>query len=406
MLESPVEPGHALVLPQEQWYYIHKTNLRSIYTEGPLMQKKIILLISNLVIAGSALFGADTTPWPTHYDAYQGNPVSDNEESHYYDTHRAELHVAIITHDEDKFDHCLEKIAHLPQDQQRYVLNEESSSNWKSPCSQAYCSSYKAAQTVSASEARYKELLPYYITLEGTNEERDFIEKEAAFGVSRRICLRIISHDQVDIIPRFQVWKALEFEHPNLDRLLKPLLAETANVIRRRFPIDQDLYLRIGLDLQIDTRLSRLQRLEDILSFHAKFTKMVGSEDEIKQSRAYSAPRDNIYALVIEKERKDRELQKKPETHQEKVDHILKQENLYAVLNVPQDASEASIRKACYSLFLITHPSAGKNQAIEHAEEAFQKVSEAKAVLTNLEKRREYNSELRLKRLLSFVSPS
>lgn len=66
------------------------------------------------------------------------------------------------------------------------------------------------------------------------------------------------------------------------------------------------------------------------------------------------------------------------------------QQDYYQILGVNRDASPEEIKKAYRRLALKYHPD--KNKGDKHAEEMFKKISEAYAVLSNPEKRKEYDA--------------
>ncbi|MDQ4131549.1 MAG: molecular chaperone DnaJ [Actinomycetota bacterium] len=68
--------------------------------------------------------------------------------------------------------------------------------------------------------------------------------------------------------------------------------------------------------------------------------------------------------------------------------------DFYAILGVPEDASQAAIKKAYRKLAQRLHPDANKGDP--NAEERFKEVSEAYAVLSNEDKRKEYDELRRL----------
>ena len=61
----------------------------------------------------------------------------------------------------------------------------------------------------------------------------------------------------------------------------------------------------------------------------------------------------------------------------------------YKILGIDRDANEGEIKKAYRSLVLICHPD--RNPGDREAEEKFKEVTEAYEVLSNREKRVEYN---------------
>jgi len=65
-------------------------------------------------------------------------------------------------------------------------------------------------------------------------------------------------------------------------------------------------------------------------------------------------------------------------------------EDYYKILNVPRDASEADIKKAYRKLAMKYHPDHAKGD--KTAEERFKKISEAYAVLSDKQKRQEYDT--------------
>ncbi|MDD3581740.1 MAG: DnaJ C-terminal domain-containing protein [Desulfobacca sp.] len=65
-------------------------------------------------------------------------------------------------------------------------------------------------------------------------------------------------------------------------------------------------------------------------------------------------------------------------------------QDYYQILGVSKDASPEHIKKAYRRLALKYHPD--KNKGDKHAEEMFKKISEAYAVLSNPEKRKEYDA--------------
>ncbi|MFP3868440.1 MAG: DnaJ C-terminal domain-containing protein [Desulfobacteraceae bacterium] len=65
-------------------------------------------------------------------------------------------------------------------------------------------------------------------------------------------------------------------------------------------------------------------------------------------------------------------------------------QDYYQILGVARDASPEEIKKSYRRLALKYHPD--KNKGDKHAEEMFKKISEAYAVLSNPEKRKEYDS--------------
>ncbi|MFN2390288.1 MAG: DnaJ C-terminal domain-containing protein [Actinomycetota bacterium] len=69
------------------------------------------------------------------------------------------------------------------------------------------------------------------------------------------------------------------------------------------------------------------------------------------------------------------------------------EKDYYAVLGVPKDASKADIRKAYRKLAQKHHPDAGEGNA---SAERFKEISEAHSVLSNDEKRKEYDEMRRL----------
>ncbi len=64
-------------------------------------------------------------------------------------------------------------------------------------------------------------------------------------------------------------------------------------------------------------------------------------------------------------------------------------EDYYKVLGVPKDASEDDIKKAFRNLALKLHPDINKSKT---SEEEFKKVNEAYAVLSNPQKRQQYDA--------------
>ncbi|MGQ9920283.1 MAG: DnaJ domain-containing protein, partial [Desulfobacca sp.] len=66
------------------------------------------------------------------------------------------------------------------------------------------------------------------------------------------------------------------------------------------------------------------------------------------------------------------------------------QEDYYTILGVPRTASQEDLKKAYRTLANKYHPD--KNKGDKQAEEMFKKISEAYAVLSNPEKRQEYDS--------------
>jgi DnaJ-class molecular chaperone len=67
-------------------------------------------------------------------------------------------------------------------------------------------------------------------------------------------------------------------------------------------------------------------------------------------------------------------------------------ENYYAVLGINQDASESEVRKAYRSLSLKYHPDRNPS---EEAGELFRKINEANEVLSDPEKRKQYDHDLK-----------
>ena len=66
------------------------------------------------------------------------------------------------------------------------------------------------------------------------------------------------------------------------------------------------------------------------------------------------------------------------------------QQDYYQTLGVSKDASDAAIKKAYRKLAMKYHPDHSKGD--KHAEEMFKKVSEAYAVLSDKEKRQQYDT--------------
>jgi len=66
----------------------------------------------------------------------------------------------------------------------------------------------------------------------------------------------------------------------------------------------------------------------------------------------------------------------------------------YAILGVPRDVSEASIRERFRQLARERHPDRFRGEEKERAEEEFQAVTEAFNVLMNAERRRDHDAEL------------
>ena len=64
-------------------------------------------------------------------------------------------------------------------------------------------------------------------------------------------------------------------------------------------------------------------------------------------------------------------------------------ENYYSILNVPNTANEDQIKQAYRALAMKYHPD--KNQGNKIAEEKFKRISEAYSVLSDPQKRREYD---------------
>ena len=64
-------------------------------------------------------------------------------------------------------------------------------------------------------------------------------------------------------------------------------------------------------------------------------------------------------------------------------------ENYYSILNVPNTANEDQIKQAYRALAMKYHPD--KNQGNKIAEEKFKRISEAYSVLSDTQKRREYD---------------
>lgn len=79
-------------------------------------------------------------------------------------------------------------------------------------------------------------------------------------------------------------------------------------------------------------------------------------------------------------------------------------DNLYNILGVGQDASEAEIKTAFRSLSKKYHPDA--NPGDKKAEEQFRKISEAYALLHNPQKRRDYDKKLREEQQKAFPGAS
>lgn len=67
--------------------------------------------------------------------------------------------------------------------------------------------------------------------------------------------------------------------------------------------------------------------------------------------------------------------------------------NYYDILGVKQDATQEEIKKAFRKLSLIYHPD--KNQGDKEAEEKFKEITEANNILSNPEKRQQYDMELK-----------
>jgi len=72
----------------------------------------------------------------------------------------------------------------------------------------------------------------------------------------------------------------------------------------------------------------------------------------------------------------------------QEVQAILKKSNFYDILNVKKDASENEIKKSYRKLALKYHPDKNKTP---HAAEAFKKIAQAFAVLSDKEKKKEYD---------------
>ena len=66
------------------------------------------------------------------------------------------------------------------------------------------------------------------------------------------------------------------------------------------------------------------------------------------------------------------------------------QQDYYKILGVSKNASDADIKKAYRKLAMKYHPDHSKGD--KHAEEMFKKVSEAYAVLSDKEKRQQYDT--------------
>ena len=66
--------------------------------------------------------------------------------------------------------------------------------------------------------------------------------------------------------------------------------------------------------------------------------------------------------------------------------------NYYEVLGVQRNASEADIKKAYRQLAKKYHPDMNKGDKAAEAEEKFKEVNEAYSVLSDAEKRRQYDS--------------
>ena len=71
----------------------------------------------------------------------------------------------------------------------------------------------------------------------------------------------------------------------------------------------------------------------------------------------------------------------------------MSQKNLYEVLGVPEDATEAQVRSAYKKLAIKFHPD--KNPGDEAAEERFKELTQAYEVLTDAKKRQAYDARLR-----------
>jgi len=63
----------------------------------------------------------------------------------------------------------------------------------------------------------------------------------------------------------------------------------------------------------------------------------------------------------------------------------------YKILNVNKNASESEIKKAYRKLAMKYHPD--RNKGDKSAEEMFKKISEAYAVLSDKEKREQYDTQ-------------
>ena len=75
-----------------------------------------------------------------------------------------------------------------------------------------------------------------------------------------------------------------------------------------------------------------------------------------------------------------------------KFDRIVKAGNLYEVLNVPFDASAEVIRKAYHNLALQVHPDKNTLEDKQDAQDAFDRIREAYATLTDPEQRANYDN--------------
>lgn len=261
------------------------------------MHKKVKLLICNVILMSSTLFGADAFHWPAGWDAYQEHDEPDRGPGYY--TSQTNLHDAIRNYDEEGFERCLQEVAGRPLNDQRDILNERKMGT--TPYTHAYRSSHQAAQGLSQSEYKCLTLkyeapsdcrnnlilgvvgggaiavfyeiylnifrkkrtslkkqaarmalgviagggLAYYATKAHANKkigdaEQEIREKEAAFNSSEAIYTTLVNNDRVDIIQSNPPWEGRGYEINNYDlrKLLNPLLEETTQAFNRRFPIN------------------------------------------------------------------------------------------------------------------------------------------------------------------------
>ncbi|KAJ1528884.1 hypothetical protein ONE63_007253 [Megalurothrips usitatus] len=130
-------------------------------------------------------------------------------------------------------------------------------------------------------------------------------------------------------------------------------------------------------------RLFPTARAKELLE-RVKFTQQTGG-NEGPQQRKSSSSGPTSEPSSTKKETPTAEYNK---SHVEAVKKIKKSKDYYEILGVDKEASESEIRKSYKKLALLIHPD--KNQA-PGAQEAFKVIGNAVAILTDPEKRKQYD---------------